>query len=136
MGKETHLASGTVILLLISFANMCLVCMAALSRDDQSEPRSQELPRGTKLFGSVALGMALSSQILYLVFSAAWLFQWTKFYPGNPIQRFVTFGGLTLSAGAFVTALLGTGLKRFVGVLSSLATVGLWFLSAIASVAV
>jgi hypothetical protein len=136
MGKEAHLAGGTFALLLISFANLCLVVLAVLYRSSQPAPPAEQPARGTTWFGSLALGLAFSSQILYLAFSSAWFFRWTQFYPGNPMQNFVTLCGLALSAGAFVTALLGTGLKRCAGMLSSVITGGLWLLSAVASVAV
>ncbi len=136
MGKEVHLASGTLVLLLISFANLCLVALAVLYRTRKPAPRSEQLPRTTTWLGSLGLGLAFTSQVLYLAFTAAWLFRWTHFYPGNPIQDFAIMGGLALSAAAFVTALLGTGPKRRAGVLSSVITVGLWLLSAVASVAV
>jgi hypothetical protein len=136
MGKEVHLASGTLALLLISFANLCLLALPALYRICQPAPPSEQLPRGTTGFGSLALGLAFSSQILFLAYVAAGLFRWTKFYPGNPIQTFAILGGLALSAGAFVTALFGTGPKRWAGALSSAITGGLWLLSAVASVAI
>src|SRR5216684_3022480 len=107
MGKEVHLASGTLVLLLISFANLCLVALAVLYRTRKPAPRSEQLPRTTTWLGSLGLGLAFTSQVLYLAFTAA-----------------------------FVTALLGTGPKRRAGVLSSVITVGLWLLSAVASVAV
>lgn len=136
MGKEVHLASGTLTLFLISFANLCLVALALLYRTRQPAPPSEEPPRATTWLGSLALGLAFSSQVLYLAFSVAWLLRWIYFYPGNPTQDFAIRGGLALSAGAFVTAFFGTGLKRCVGVLSSVITAGLWLLSAVASVAV
>jgi hypothetical protein len=136
VGKDVHLATGTLVLFLISFANLCPVVWAVLYRGSQPAPPPEQLPRGTRWFGSLALGLAFSSQILYVAFSAAWFFRWRQFYPGNPMQNFVTLGGLALSAGAFVTALLGTGLKRCAGVLSSVITGGLWLLSSVASVAV
>lgn len=102
----------------------------------EPEAPSGQSSRRAALFGSLALGLVFSSQILYLVFSAAWLFRWTRFYPGNPLQNFAILGGLALSAGAFITAFFGAGLKRVAGILSSMLTVGLWLLSAVASVAV
>jgi len=136
MGKEVHLASGTLALLLISFANLCLLASPALYRISQPTQPSERLSRQTNRFGSTALGLAFSSQILYLASLAAWLFHWTKSYPGNPIQTLTILGGLALSAGAFFTALLGAGLKRCAGVFVALTTGGLWLLSAIASVAI
>ena len=70
--------------------------------------------------------MAFSSQILYLAFTVAWLFKWMHFYPSNPIETYSILVGSFLSAGAFVTPLFGTGLKRSAGVLSSVITAGLW----------
>ena len=135
MGKDVHLASGTLALLLISFANLCLLALPTLYRISQPARPPEQLPRWTTWSDSLALGLAFSSQILYLVFFAAGMFRWIHFYPGNPMQDFVMLGGLALSAGAFVTA-TGTGLKRWATVLSSVITAGLWLLSAVASVAV
>jgi len=136
MGSKIHLASGTLPLLLLSFANLCLLALPALYRISQPAPPPEQLPRGATRFGILAIGLALSSQILFLAYLAAGLYRWTKFYPGNPIQTFAILGGLALSGGAFVTALFGTGPKRWAGAISSVITGGLWLLSAIASVAV
>jgi hypothetical protein len=136
MGKDTQLSNGTLALLLISFSNLCLIALPVLYHRSQPEILSEQLPRGASGFGSLSLGLGFSSQILYLVFSAAWLFRWIHFYPGNPIQNITIMGGLALSVGAFVTALLGVGIKRYAGALSSVITAGLWLLSAVASVAV
>jgi hypothetical protein len=136
MGREVHLASGTLALLLISFANLCLAASAVFYRGSLPAPPSEQPLRETARFGSLALGLAFSSQILYLAFTVAWLFKWMHFYPSNPIETYSILAGLFLSAGAFVTALFGTGLKRCAGVLSSVITAGLWLLSALASVAV
>jgi hypothetical protein len=137
VGKDVHLASGTLALLLISFANLCLLALPGLYRISQPARPPEQLPRWTTWSGSLALGLAFSSQILYLAFTVAWLFKWMRFYPGNPIETYGIMAGLFLSAGAFVTALLfGTGVKRCAGVASSIITAGLWLLSAVASVAV
>jgi hypothetical protein len=136
MGKEVHLASSTLALLLISFANLCLLALAALYRGSPPEPPSGQLPRETAWFGSLALALAFSGQILYVAFTVAWLFKWMHFYLGNPIETYSILAGLFLSAGGFVTAVFGTGVKRYAGALSSVITAGLWLLSAVASVAV
>src|ERR1700730_8378949 len=119
MGQEVHLASGTLVLFLVSFANLWLIATAVFYRGSQPAPPSEQPPRETPWLGTLALGLAFSSQILYLAFSAAWLFRRAQFYPRNPMQSFVILGGLALSAGALVTSLFGTGLKRYAGVLSS-----------------
>ena len=78
MGREVHLASGTLALLLISFANLCLAASAVFYRGSLPAPPSEQLLRETARFGSLALGLVFSSQILYLAFTVAWLFKWMR----------------------------------------------------------
>jgi hypothetical protein len=136
VGKKLHLVSGTFALLLLSFANLCLLALPTLYRISQPVRSPEQLPRWTTWSGSLALALAFTSQVLFLAYLAAALFRWMQFYPGNPIQNFAIRGGLALSVGAFVTALFGAGPSRYAGVLSSVVTAGLWLLSAVASVAV
>src|SRR5260370_10054356 len=94
MGQEVHLARGTLALLLISFANLCLAALAVFYRGSLPAPPSDQPPRETARFGSLALGLAFSSQILYLAFTVAWLLTWMHFYPSNPIATYSILSGL------------------------------------------
>jgi hypothetical protein len=80
--------------------------------------------------------MAALSQVLYLVLTVTWFYNWINFYPGNPTQNFVLLAGLFLSVGAFVTAVFAAGLKRAAGIVVGVITFGLWVVSAMASVAI
>jgi hypothetical protein len=136
MEKNIHLATGTLVLLIISLANICFLALAVVYYRSRPKSSSEQASRKTDTLGSFALGLAFASQILYLVVGSAWLVRWVQFYPGNPIQNLVIIIGLVLSAASFVTAFLGTGIKRYASVLSSVIVGGLWLLSAVASVAV
>ena len=133
MLKNTSPSLLTELLLLLSLGNLTFSAMAFVrcpSEDLSSQPFARIK------WSTLAIGLAGSSQLLYLVFVAAWIFRWLRFYPGNPIEMFAIFAGLTLSGAAFLTALFGAGLTRWAGVLSSAVTAFLWLLAAIASVAV
>jgi hypothetical protein len=133
MGKDTHLSLMTTLLLLISFGNLCSCLVALVHSPDEN---ASALPLKSTSWSAIALALASGSQLLYLAFSAAWLFRWIRFYPGNTVESLAILAGLTLSAGAFVIALFGGGLKRWAGVFGSAITALLWLLSAVASVAV
>lgn len=130
-----RLADGTVMLFIISLTNLCGVAFAAAYCRSQRGVSSDQ-PQKNDGFGSFALGLAFLSQILYLVFGIAWFFRWLQFYPSNPTQNLTIFTGLALSAASFVSAFLGSGLKRYASIVSSAISGALWLLSAVASVAV
>jgi hypothetical protein len=136
MGKELHLDFGIWVLVLLSIGNIVLVT-ATFIRPENEPSASQEHPSSeTILYGNLGLGLACSSQILYLAFAVAWQFKWMHSYPGNPVDTYGILVGLLLSAGAFVAASMATGCRRFAGIFVAIATGGLWLLSAIASVAI
>jgi hypothetical protein len=135
--KAHPVQAGTVVLLLLSFSNLCLIVLAVLYRVDENPLSSWEpSAKYRSTFGYLSIALAAGSQLLYLGFSAAWLFRWMNFYPGNPIETFAIRLGLLLSCGAVVAAPFGIGIKRCAGLFVAFTTTGLWLLSAIASVSI
>lgn len=136
MNHYPHIATGTVVLLLICCINLCLPGFAAYWEDEAGAASSETPVNDKRTAGRLSLLMASGSQMLYLAFVAVWWFQWMKFYPGRPIQTMGILSGLLLSPGALVIGMFGSGLRRtavaFVGFTTGL----LWLLSAVASVAV
>lgn len=130
-----HLSVETTLLVLLSCANLGLVVVAFFYGDGGVTVVLEQGSRRTALWGTLGLGLASISQILYLALAAAWQFRWIRFYPGSPIPIHSILVGLMLSASAFVTALFGSGLKRCAGILVAITTAGLWLLSAAVSVA-
>lgn len=131
---EVHFSAETTIFLLLLTANIGLVTVAFLYGG--SEPSVEHPSRKGTTFGTGALALASGSQILFLAYALAGRFGWVRFYPGNPIQTYTILAGVILSAAAFVAGLFGTGLKRWAGLLVAVTTAGLWFLAAVASVAI
>jgi len=80
--------------------------------------------------------LAFVSQALYLVFLAAWMFHWLRFNPGNPTIERAYQAGLALSFLGLFTALVGTGTRRWISFIVSIATAFLWILAAVASIAI
>jgi hypothetical protein len=72
----------------------------------------------------------------YLAFGFAWWFHWVRFYPGNPIQTFGILASLVLFVCALIMAAFGRGTSSAAAAVVAVVTVGLWLLSAIASVAI
>lgn len=79
--------------------------------------------------------IAFLSQVLYLVFLAAWQFRWVRLYPGAPVYG-VAPVGLVLSFSGLVIAFFGSGPKRWISFIVSIAIAVLWLLAAVVSVAV
>jgi|GraSoi2013_100cm_1033763.scaffolds.fasta_scaffold53165_1 hypothetical protein len=136
MNRYSHIAPGTVVLLLVCCVNLCLLALA-IYWEDEAEGSSSETPTNDRrTAGRLSLVLASASQMLYVVFGALWWFELMKFYPGRPIETIGILSGLLLSGGALVIGMFGTGLRRtavaFVGFTTGL----LWLLSAVASVAV
>jgi hypothetical protein len=136
MNRYPHIATGTVVLLLVCCINLGLLTYAAYW-EDEAEDSSPESPANERrTAGRLSLVLASTSQMVYLVFFAVWWFKLMNFYPGRPIQMIGILSGLLLSGGALVIGMFGTGLRRaavaFVGFTTGL----LWLLSAVASVAV
>jgi hypothetical protein len=81
-----HVSIATTAVLLISVANLCGLAFAVLL-NEQHEP-------AIKLTWAAELSMTMAflSQLLYLVFLAAWQFRWVRFYPGAPVYSVVPVG--------------------------------------------
>jgi hypothetical protein len=129
-----QLQTGTVVLLCISAMNLILIVCAAFYPVGELHPTSTIVSNSVKRLGFLSLVTAALSQMLYLVFTVTWLYNWIHFYPGNPTETFVLLAGLLLSVGAFVTAIFAAGLKRAAGIVVGAITFALWVLSAMASV--
>ena len=111
------------LLLALSFANLSLVVIALVRHDNDTSTEIAEpaLPR-TDFFGTLALAVLFTGQLLYLVLVAAWHQHWLRFYPGNPIQTYSVIAGILLSVSAFLFASVGTGLKRLAGMIVAVTT--------------
>jgi hypothetical protein len=133
MHPQSRLSLFAILLLLISSGNLYGMGLAIWYQNSDSLTSSKALP---DKWGTIAIVLLACSQVLYLFFFFAWLFQWVRFYPGNPVETISIACGLSLSAGALLTASFGFGLKRLVGIIVALTTALLWFISAIGSVAV
>jgi hypothetical protein len=129
-----HTAIATAVVLLISGTNLCGLTYALFLKE-QGAPDFRLTRIQLKWASPLSMILAFLSQVLYLVFFAAWLFHWVRFYPGEPIYH-ACQAGLALSFFGLATALLGTGPKNSVSLIVSLTTGSLWILVGIASVAV
>jgi hypothetical protein len=127
------LSAPTVAVLLISCVNLALVAFAATYRDESESDGSRAADSKR---GRLSLVLVTTSQLVYLLFVAAWLFRWMHFHPDNPVENCAILSGLLLSVAAAVTAIRGAGLRRCASLFVSATTTGLWLLAAVASVAV
>lgn len=133
MANGIHLSPMATLLLVFSLVNLCLAIVALVQKPDED---TAPVPYKRARWSTIGIVLAGGSQLLYLVFSAVWLFRWIRFYPGNPIEIGAILAGLTLCVVGFVIALFGEGLRRWAGVIYCAATTIPWLLAAIASVAV
>jgi hypothetical protein len=133
MHPQSRLSFFAILLLLISLGNLHGIGLALWYHNSDSLKSSEALP---DKWGTIAIVFLACSQLLYLVFFFAWLFQWVRFYPGNPVQTTCIYCGFSLSAAALLTASFGLGLKRLMGIIIAFTTALLWLISAVGSVAV
>jgi hypothetical protein len=133
MNRYPHIATGTLVLLLFSCINLGLLAYAGYRDDDAEGGSSEWSANDRRTVGRLSLVLATASQMLYLGFVAVWWFKLTDSYPGRPIQMIGIVSGLLLSAGALVTGMFGTGLKRTAVAFVGLTTGLLWLLSLVAS---
>jgi hypothetical protein len=133
MHPQSRLSLFALLLLLISSGNLYGIGLALWYHPSDSPKLSETIP---DKWGSIAIVFLTCSQVLYLIFFFAWLFQWVHFYPGNPVQTFAIICGVSLSAAALLMASFGLALKRLMGIVIAFTTGLLWFISAVGSVAV
>jgi hypothetical protein len=133
MHPQSRLSLFATLLLLISSGNLYGIGLALWYHNSDSLASSKALP---DKWGTMAIVFLACSQVLYLTFFFAWLFQWVRFYPGNPVQTISVVCGFSLSAAALLTASFGIGLKRLIGIIIAFTTALLWLISAVGSVAV
>jgi hypothetical protein len=133
MYPQSHLSLFAILLLLISSGNLYGIGLALWYRKSDSLTSPETLP---DKWGTMAMVFLTCSQVLYLIFFFAWLFQRARFYPGNPIQTISIACGFSLSAVALVAASFGLRPKRLIGVIIAFTTGLLWLISAAGSVAV
>ena len=136
MGHAQHLSNWTFTLLLISLVNLCFLAVAVFYHCRERAMDAGKPPSKTATYGLLAVVLASCSQLLYLGFGFAWWLHWMRFYPGNPIQTLGILAGLVLSVCALIMAALGRGLNGAAAAVVALTNIGLWLLSAIASVAI
>jgi hypothetical protein len=128
MHPQSRFSLFAVLLLLICFGNLLGIGVAVWRRDSDSEAILDK-------WGTMAMIFLACGQILYLIFIFAWLFEWMRFFPGNPVQTVAIYSGFFLSAVGLVTASCGVGVKRLVGVVVAFTTALLWLTAAIGSAA-
>jgi len=129
MHPESRLSLFTILLLIISFGNLCGIGLALWPRNSDSGSVADK-------WSTIAMVLLTCGQLINLIFSLAWIFQWMRFYPGNPVQIASIYRGLALSAASFVMACLGQGLKRLMGITIAFSTALLWFFAALGSAVV
>jgi hypothetical protein len=127
MHPQSRFTLFVILLLLLSSGNLYGVGLALWRRNSGSELVSDK-------WGTVAMLILACSQVMYLIFVFAWLFEWVRFFPGNPVQTAVIYCGFSLSAAALVTASCGLGLKRLMGIVVAFTTALLWLVAALGSV--
>src|SRR5258708_4409458 len=81
MHPQSRLSLFAILLLLISLGNLYGIGLGLWYRKSDSLTSGETLPDKC---GTMAIVLLTCSQALYLVFFFAWLFQWVRFYPGNP----------------------------------------------------
>ena len=133
MHPQSRLSLFAILLLLISSGNLYGIGLALWYHNSDSLTSSEALP---DKWGTIAIVFLACSQVLSLFLFFAWLFQWVRFYPGNPVQTISIACGFSLSAAALLTAFFGLGLKRLIGIIIDFTTALLWLFSAVGSVAV
>jgi hypothetical protein len=133
MHPQSRFSVFAILLLLLSSANLYGIGLALLSRRSDSLTWLKARPDKVG-WGTMAIMLLACSQVLYLAFLFAWLFQWMRFYPGNPAQTFSIRSGLSLSTAALLMAPLGFGLKRVIGIIVAISTGLLWLVAALGSV--
>jgi hypothetical protein len=134
MHQTSHFSPLTLLLLLMSAANLYGIGVS-MWWYRHSEPATPAKPMREK-WGILALILSSCSQLLYLLFFFAWLFQWIHFYPGNPIENIAILCGRSFSTAALCIAFFGPSSQRIVTIVVAVTTTGMWLLAAVASVAV
>ena len=74
---QSRLSLFAILLLLISSGNLYGIGLALWYHNTDSLTSSRALP---DKWGTIAIALLACSQILYLIFFFAWLFQWVRFY--------------------------------------------------------
>lgn len=130
---KMHLNLATGVVLLISGTNLCGLGYALFLKE-KGAPDFHFTRIQLNWATPLSMILAFLSQALYLVVLSIWVFRWVRSYPGAPIYHLVPIG-FALSLFGLVTALVGSGAKRWVSLMVSLTTGLLWILEAIVSVA-
>jgi hypothetical protein len=103
----------TVMITIISVANLCLLMTAALYPDSES----LQVVQSRRTAGLTAVFLGLVGQSLYLL-----LFGWTYFHPEDRIGHLWVTAGVWCSISTFIVALFGHSLKRYAGLASGFTT--------------
>jgi hypothetical protein len=104
MHPQSRFSLFAVLLLLICSGNLLGVGLTLWRPNSDSEAVFDK-------WGTMAMLFLACNQVLYLIFFFAWLFEWIRFFPGNPVQTAAIYSGFSLSAAAFVAAFLWRGSK-------------------------
>ncbi len=112
----------TVLIAIVSVANLCLLMTAALYPEQESV--SKQAAQSRRRAGLIAVFLGMGGQSLYLLF-----FGWAYFHPESRIERLWFTAGGWCSVLTFVVALFGTSLKRYAGLASGVTTFFLWGLA-------
>lgn len=121
------------LLLLISAANLYLIGFAVWHRRSESATPSKPVRDELRTLGLILLSC---SQLLYLLFFFAWLFQWMHFYHGNPAENITILCGLSFSVAGLCASPFGPISQRLITFVVAFTTAGMWLLAGIASAAV
>jgi len=123
MHPQSRLSLFAILLLLISSGKL----YGSVWHVGTTTPtRSRRREHSPDKWGTIAIVLLACSQILYLIFFFTWLFQWVRFYPGNPVQTVSIACGFLLSAAGLLTASFGVGLKRLIGIIIAFTYFGAW----------
>lgn len=118
----------------ISIVNISLMVIAAFYRERTGTERADANWR-VKL-GLAAVSFGLCSQVLYCLMVFALMHGWVPFYSGNSfnhLQLTLSDLGSLLSVATFFAALLGRGLRRYLGLWVAVTSGCLWYLSGLAA---
>ena len=140
MGNGIEPNASALLWFIVSFANFCFLALGLLYQSRQrelvSEQSAEQLAQRKLENDPAPLWMALSSQIIFIVFTFAWLLKWISFSSRNAIQILVVLTGLGFSFAGFYGALRRSGFARWAGVLSSGIAAMLWLLIVLSSIVV
>jgi hypothetical protein len=121
-------------IVIVSIVNICLMAIAAFYRG-RAATEGEDASWRVRL-GLVAVCFGLCSQVLYCLMLAALIRGWVPFYSGNSynhLEGTLSSAGFFLSIATFFAALLGGGLRRYLGLWVAVTTGYLWELAGLSA---